>query len=265
MLELRPYQHEAVNNLRVCYAKGYKAPLFVLPTAGGKTIVFAHIVSRATQRGRRTLVVAHRAELIRRASGKLDLADVEHGIIAPWAPTTDHAIQVASVCTLARRQCREFDFLIIDEAHHSIANQYQKLIVAQPNAKLLGVTATPARLDGKGLGTEAGGPFDSLVLGPAVQELIDPGYLVPTTVYAPERQPSPRRAYQAWRLRPERPCVPDGQRKRDRRSCRALRETGARSGSNRILCHGRACARCGQSILRSWMAGPVCAWRIAEE
>ena len=154
MLELRPYQHQAVDDLRACYAKGHKAPLFVLPTGGGKTHVFTHIVTRATQGGRRTLVVAHRKELIRQTSAKLDLAGVAHGIIAPWAPMTDHTIQVASIQTLARRQCREFDFLIIDEAHHSICSQYRKIIESQPNAKLLGVTATPARLDGKGLGRE---------------------------------------------------------------------------------------------------------------
>ncbi|MBV8521142.1 MAG: DEAD/DEAH box helicase [Acetobacteraceae bacterium] len=186
-MALRPYQEGAIDNIRAAYQGGARAPLLVMPTGGGKTIVFAHVTMLANARGTRTLVVAHRIELIRQASAKLTHAGVQHGIIAPDYPETAHPVQVGSIQTLARRLDRlpEFDLIIIDEAHHAVAGQWASLIEAQPQARLLGVTATPERLDGKGLGVEAGGPFDWLVQGPSVRELIAWGNLTPARVFAP--------------------------------------------------------------------------------
>lgn len=101
---------------------------------------------------------------------------------------TRDGIQVASVQTLVRRidKYAEPDLLIIDEAHHSVAGSWAKIIKAWPNTKILGVTATPTRLDGRGLGAQGGGPFDELVIGPSVGELIDAGYLTQPVVYAPQ-------------------------------------------------------------------------------
>jgi DNA repair protein RadD len=96
-------------------------------------------------------------------------------------------IQVASVFTLARRlsTAPDFDFIIVDEAHHvTQSNTWGKVIQRYPEALLLGVTATPVRMDGRGLGNS----FDTLVIGPSTKDLTDQGYLVPARVLAPPDQ-----------------------------------------------------------------------------
>ncbi len=190
MTQLRPYQEDAVSRLRTAYAAGARAPLLVLPTGGGKTVVFAHICEGVSARGRRACVLVHRRELIHQASAKLHAAGVPHGIVAPGHTPTRDAIQVASVQTLGRRigrgaTPRPFDLLVIDEAHHACAGQWMGAIAAFPAARLLGVTATPERLDGKGLGRAAGGPFDAIIEGPGMADLIRDGFLVPVEAYAP--------------------------------------------------------------------------------
>ena len=193
MTALRPYQADAVARLRAAYAAGARAPLLVLPTGGGKTIIFSHICAGAVARGRRALVLVHRRELIRQASAKLHAAGVAHGIVAPGFSPTRDPIQVASVQTLGRRLARSaargVDLIVIDEAHHAAAGTWRRIVDAFPGARLLGVTATPERLDGKGLGVAAGGPFDLLVDGPGIGELVRLGFLVPAEVYAPAETP----------------------------------------------------------------------------
>jgi DNA repair protein RadD len=79
---LRPYQLDAVSRLRNSYATGHRAPLLVLPTGGGKTVVFAEITRGARAKDKGVLVVVHRRELIRQAASKLAWAGVPHGVIA---------------------------------------------------------------------------------------------------------------------------------------------------------------------------------------
>lgn len=190
-LILRPYQQRDVDRLRHAYADGARAVLYQLPTGGGKTATFSHIVEAATRKGRRTAIVVHRRELIRQASAKLDLAGVAHGIVAAVLDR-DHAAPalVLSVQSAERRLDRlpSFDFVVIDEAHHTRAETWRKLLAACPGAKLLGVTATPARADGKGLGVAAGGLFDALVCGASVAELQRDGYLAATRCFVPAGQ-----------------------------------------------------------------------------
>ncbi|CAB4126881.1 SSL2 DNA or RNA helicases of superfamily II [uncultured Caudovirales phage] len=193
MIALRDYQGTAVDGVRAAYRSGARAPLLVLPTGGGKTVVFSHIAQSAAERGNTVLVLAHRRELIRQASAKLRDAGVAHGIIAPGHTPTRDACQVASVQTLGRRlsdpRYPEPSLIIIDEAHHAVAGQWATICASYPRARLLGVTATPQRMDGQGLGTEAGGPFDSLVVGPSMADLIERGFLSPCRVFAPAEAP----------------------------------------------------------------------------
>ena len=191
MVRLRPYQEAAVSSLRQAYTAGASAPLLCAATGAGKTVMFSAVAHGAHGKGNRVLILAHRAELIRQASNKLRDAGVPHGIIAPGYPETSDLVQVGSVQTVARRldRLQKFNLIVVDEAHHSIAGQYLAIIKAQPQAKLLGVTATPERLDGRGLGRQCGGVFDQLVMGPQVAELVAAGYLTPTRVWAPARGP----------------------------------------------------------------------------
>jgi|LGVF01.2.fsa_nt_gb superfamily II DNA or RNA helicase len=186
-IALRDYQAMDVNRLRGAFRDGLKAPLYVLSTGGGKTVIFSYITQQAAARGNRVLILVHRQELLRQSSESLESLGVEHGLIAPGRSMTGDPVQVASVQTLVRRLHKIVppDLIIIDEAHHASAASWKKVIEAYPKAHLLGVTATPCRMDGKGLGTQAGGYFDTMIAGPSIRDLIDRGFLCPPKVYAP--------------------------------------------------------------------------------
>jgi superfamily II DNA or RNA helicase len=188
MLKLRDYQQDAVNLIRHSYIRGAKSPLLVLPTGGGKTVVFSYIAATTASRGKRVLILVHRVELLRQTSAALAKSDVHHGLINPkYTPDLTAPVQVASVQTLIKRldKIKPPDLIVIDEAHHALAGTWKKIIDHYPQARILGVTATPCRGDGTGLGVESGGVFDDLVLGPQVGELIQRGFLVKPIIYAP--------------------------------------------------------------------------------
>jgi DNA repair protein RadD len=192
MIPLRPYQQDAIERVRDAYRAGHRAPLLVAPTGAGKTVMFGFVAGQTASRGKRVLVLCHRRELIRQASRKLTETGVPHGIIAPGHTPTRDPVQVASVQTLGRRLHHDRDapdLIVIDEAHHAVAGQWAAITAAYPNARLLGVTATPERLDGRGLGVEAGGCFDALVMGPTVGDLVAGGFLTSTRIFAPSEAP----------------------------------------------------------------------------
>ena len=185
-MALRPYQQEAIDELRAAFRRGHRRVLFQLPTGGGKTHVFSYITSQAVGRGRRVLVLVHRNELLEQASGKLAGMGVEHGVIAAGCrKLSGHAVQVASIQTIARRLGQIptdwFDLVVVDEAHHATAATWDRVIRHFEAARVLGVTATPCRTDGRGLGDL----FDDLVLGPTGQWLTDQGFLARARVFCP--------------------------------------------------------------------------------
>lgn len=154
-----------------------RSVLGVMPTGGGKTNMFSEI---ATEWPGRVLIVAHRRELIKQAIRRVPGA-------AAYPSATPGRISVGSVQTLGRRleQMPQFDLVIIDEAHHGVAGGYAGLFGTQHRAKFLGVTATPERLDGRGLGAV----FDRMVVGPSTAELIEGGYLSPIETFGPPGGP----------------------------------------------------------------------------
>ena len=183
---LRPYQHDAVERIRQAYREGRRSVLFVLPTGGGKTVVFSHIAEQAAGRGNRICVLVHRQELLRQASASLTSLGVRHGLIAANRSMDLSApVQVASVQTLARRlrhiPADLFQLLVIDEAHHSNAGTWAKVLAHCSTARVLGVTATPCRSDGRGLGEH----YQALVIGPTPVELTEQGFLAAARVLAP--------------------------------------------------------------------------------
>jgi superfamily II DNA or RNA helicase len=192
--QLRPYQQNDVARLRQCFADGARRVLYQAPTGSGKTVLFSTIVAGAAARGNRVVILGHRQEIVDQISAALDELGVTHGIIAAgYDETPDAAVQVASVATLVRRLDRlaAVDLAVIDESHHAVAGTWRKITDALPQAKLLGVTATPQRLDGKGLSDI----FDTLVIGPSIDELTEAGYLAPATCFAPERLPDLSRVH----------------------------------------------------------------------
>ena len=183
---LRPYQLEAVQQIRQAYQARHRSVLFVLPTGGGKTVVFSHIAEQAAAKGSRICVLVHRQELLRQASASLSSLGVRHGLISPRHGMDLSAhVQVASVQTLARRLLKIppgfFNLLVVDEAHHSNAGTWAKVLDHFQSARVLGVTATPCRGDGRGLGEW----YTHMVQGPTPAELTAAGYLAPARVLAP--------------------------------------------------------------------------------
>lgn len=179
---LRPYQSAVIADLRASL-RSHRRVLVQLPTGGGKTVIAATVASGAHAKGRRAVFLCHRAELLRQASETFDRFGIPHGLIQAGAPLTDAAIQVASIQTLARRlgQMPPPDLVFADEAHHSVAGTWVKLLAAWPEARIVGLTATPERLDGRGLSDV----FDAMVSGPSVVELMGGGYLSGYKAFAP--------------------------------------------------------------------------------
>jgi DNA repair protein RadD len=183
--DLWDYQAENIESIETALSAG-DAPLYVLPTGGGKTVVAATIINRAVERGERVLVLTHRREILMQTSKRLG---IDHGLIqAGLIVDLEYPVQVASIQTLWAR-CMRTDklslpaanLIVIDEAHHVRARTWNKILDQYPNAKRIGLTATPCRADGKGLGN----CFSTIIQGPQVQELIDKDRLVRTRVYAP--------------------------------------------------------------------------------
>src|SRR4051812_36319129 len=135
MIELREYQRAGVDRLREAYRLGRRAPLFVLPTGGGKTFTFAYMSKGAAELGNRVLIMVHRQELLRQASRSLSQLGLQHGLIAPGFRGERDQLAVASVQTLDRRLKQtvvDFDFVIIDEAHHVAAGTWARVLAHFP-------------------------------------------------------------------------------------------------------------------------------------
>src|SRR5438874_11473253 len=148
---LRDYQQRGVDEIRSLYGRGYRRVLYQGPTGSGKTILFTHIAEGVVARSKRALILGHRDEIVQQVSGALGDLGVGHGVIAAgYQEMPDAAVQIASVATLVRRldRVRDVDLLVVDETHHAVAATWCKIIEALPDAFLLGVTATPQRLDG---------------------------------------------------------------------------------------------------------------------
>ena len=176
---LRPYQHEAFD----ATIKGFKdfdRQLGVAPTGSGKTIIFAALACHFHKQGQRTLILAHREELIQQAADKLHTstgieADVDK---AEQFADSGALVVVGSIQTLIRQKRRErwaadhFGLVVVDECHHSLADSYQT-VLGHFTGKVLGVTATPDRGDKKQLGKY----FQNIAFEIGLVDLIKQGYL----------------------------------------------------------------------------------------
>lgn len=176
-MKLRPYQQEILDKQRVL-AQTCKRILIVLATGGGKTEIALANIRSAVAKGYQILYLAHRNELIAQPAAR---CGIPYGIIKAGHPCTEAPLQFASMQTLSRRELAVGGKLLIyvDEAHRIAGPEYCSLLARWPHAWLVGQTATPYRLDGRGLGKF----FDAIVEGPTPGQLIDAGYLVEPTPY----------------------------------------------------------------------------------
>ena len=169
--------------------------LYQMPTGTGKTRLFTSIIRDINIWGLRhninyrILIIAHRSELIEQSSRSLDKYRIKHGVLAGTMKDKrdlTQAIQVASIQTITHpaNQCLiddlKFDFIIIDEAHHAVANSYQKLWDYCPDAKKLGVTATPWRMNNSGFAQI----FDAYIPSMSIKDFIQKGWLATYQYYS---------------------------------------------------------------------------------
>ncbi len=183
-MSLRPYQQAAKEAVFEKWSAGTRRTLLVLPTGCGKTIVFASVTEECVRHGERILILAHRGELLEQAADKIarstglgcSFEKAEQTCRGSW-----FRIVVGSVQTLMRDRRLAgfprdyFDTIVVDEAHHCISDSYQKVLQYFPEAKVLGVTATPDRGDMKDLGTY----FENIAYEYTLPKAIREGYLSP--------------------------------------------------------------------------------------
>lgn len=185
MITLFPDQAEAATAIRGAFGQGRRSILFVAPCGFGKTVLFSYIAHGAMRRGKSVLILTHRGELIDQISRALTAQNVPHGFIQAGKPYDHKPVMVASIQTMVRRLNHHsigYALIVIDEAHHCTKlNSFGTVLNAFGASKLLGVTATPCRLSGEGLGDI----FEQMILGPDTQSLIDVGRLSPFKLYVP--------------------------------------------------------------------------------
>lgn len=204
--KLRPYQQQVRDGVEQNWAAGVQNVLAILPTGGGKTVVFSSVLADEQAA---SVAVAHRQELVSQISLALARNRVRHRIVGPQNVVkmivrlhmeevgasyydANSRCAVAGVDTLIRRGEQLANWLptvklwVMDEAHHVLRdNKWGKAVQMFPNARGLGVTATPCRADGNGLGRHADGVFDTMVIGPTMRDLIDAGFLTEYRIFAP--------------------------------------------------------------------------------
>lgn len=162
-MQLRQYQTELINKTREAFKFGYKRVLVTLPCGAGKTVCFSYMAHEHVKRGGRVWFLVHRRELVNQARAVVgDNPNIYVGMIRSKKPFTPTLI-------------------IFDEAHHSTASTWKKIIDENPDTYIIGLTATPCRLDGSGLGTI----YEQLIIGVESDWLIEHKYLSPYDYYAP--------------------------------------------------------------------------------
>lgn len=189
---LRPYQQKAKDDIFAAWDE-CNCLMFQMPTGTGKTRLFTSLIhdiklwliGQGTEG--KVLIIAHRVELIDQISSSLQRYDIAHGVIAGGKPRNlSPLVQVASIQTithhsnLSTAQIMPVEFLIIDEAHHSMANSYRKLWALYPDSKKLGVTATPWRMNEEGFTSL----YDRIIESAPVSRFIAEGWLSPYSYYS---------------------------------------------------------------------------------
>ncbi len=178
----RDYQHDLIRDTRLAL-RSFRSVIMQAPTGSGKSVIIAYMIARALEKGNSTWLICHRKELLEQLSVTLFDAGVPHGVIMAGRSMTSELVQVASIQTLVRRlgQVRPPKMLAIDECHHATAATYRKVIDHCPDSWNLGLTATPVRGNGRGLGDV----YQAIVPGPSVADLIARGYLSKFRIIAP--------------------------------------------------------------------------------
>jgi DNA repair protein RadD len=184
---LRPYQEHDLGAVRIHF-RTHQRVLLVQPTGAGKGRIASYAVQAASEGGHRVMFLVNRRNLVHDMSNRVTSLGIPHGVIMGDDKRYDPAqlVQVASIDTVARRAEKPpAALLIVDEAHFAVTDTWASVLGSYPGAKILGMTATPIRTDGRGLGEL----FEVMVQGPSVKALIAQGYLVPAVLFRPAGAP----------------------------------------------------------------------------
>lgn len=184
MIHLRDYQDRLVSGARQKLRQGIRRPLVVAPTGGGKTVMAAFMQGGAAQRGQTTWFTVHRREILERTAETFEAFGIPFGMVLDGYPMNPEApVQLCGVQTLVNRldDLPRPAGVVWDEAHHIVAGDHAAIAERVQDAWQIGLTATPERLDGEGLGPF----FDELVMGPTTGELMRRGFLSPYRYFAP--------------------------------------------------------------------------------
>lgn len=178
---LREYQLDLACNVLASFECIARKVLAVMPTGSGKSTLVGHAASHESGH---VWVIAHRQELIRQLSNTMNLFNLPHGIVKSGYPFEPHKrIQVASIQTLIRRDhlLPPPTLIVYDECQHAVSKTSVSLLNRHPQSRLLGLTATPCRLNGQGLGEV----FEHMIIGPTTAWLTEQGFLAPAKYYCP--------------------------------------------------------------------------------
>ena len=186
---LRDYQDALVRRTREAFASGHKGVCLNSPTGSGKAVIAAHIMHASVNRGDTPWLLAHRRELLDQLTATLAAEGCPYHVTsAGWqrqpSETPGKGVMVGSIPTITRRLTKLGKpprFVVYDEAHHLAANSWASIFKANPRAFHLGLSATPKRTDGSGLGSY----FTKLIHGPQTRDLITIGALAPFRLFAP--------------------------------------------------------------------------------
>ena len=166
-MELRAYQKNIINKLKLAFNNGYKSPVIVLGCGGGKSIVCADIAKSATLKKNAVLFLVHRIELVEQITKTF----IDYGV--------DMLLCDIAMIQSAKKLNRDYKLIITDESHHNTCTTYKNIYKRFPNVKRINVTATPCRTDGRGLGETC----DCLIETVTTKWLIKNNYLAPYEYY----------------------------------------------------------------------------------
>lgn len=190
MQQLRKYQQAAVEQARDAVRGGARRLLVQGPTGSGKNTVAAYLISQAASLGKRAVFLVHRRSLITQMAERLKEFGADCGIVMNGVARTNHPIQLVSRDTLFSRAARNdwmqpppADLVLVDEAHQA-GKKYETILSWYRSSVLVGLTATPAWPDGRGMG-EPDGPYQRLIQTVPTTTLVREGYLVPVTYFCP--------------------------------------------------------------------------------
>lgn len=175
---LRDDQESSYKQAQAQLRAGIQSLLLQAPTGFGKTVIATKMLQSIFSKGKTGCFVMHRRELVNQTIETFRESGLPFGVIARgWTPDRRQPIQIASIDTLVKRfdYYPMFDAMLYDEAHHMAATKWVETQKRYRRARHIGMTATPQRLDGRGLDDH----FEVMVPGPQVRELVARGSLVP--------------------------------------------------------------------------------------